>query len=190
MNDIQFQEGIISHYNYLFSFAFKLTHNKQDAEDVVQQVCFKAWKKRRLFTPGDDAEQSLKNWLSTITYNESITFLINRGKKHLMELRERPDIGGLSNLYVNEKGQIDYCDMQLSDKLIKTLELVHPMFLTPFLLSVLGELTYEEISKVLHINKGTIRSRISRAREYLREAFLFGTKRQSSPRRRPKLKED
>ena len=61
---------------------------------------------------------------------------------------------------------------EFSDDLQKALNKLKPEFREVLLLVVVGEMTHEEVSKILNVPMGTILSRISRARLYLRKELM------------------
>jgi RNA polymerase sigma-70 factor (ECF subfamily) len=58
----------------VYSFALKITSNKDDAEDVAQEAFFKAWRNLKKYDPS----YNFKSWIFTITHNCSIDLLRKR----------------------------------------------------------------------------------------------------------------
>ena len=168
----RFQDGDINAYNELvnrykdrlLNFVFRYFNNREQAEDVVQETLIK------LYTHASYYKNIAKfsTWLYTIAKNNALTEL--RKNK-----RKRTD-----SLWTNEGKPIDI--ETKGDSLEKT---VHNEIAVEALNRYLGEipenfriavvlrdfqeLSYEEISKILEIPIGTIKSRINRGRIQLSE---------------------
>jgi len=158
------QSQFLSLYNTnssaLMNFALKLTKNRYEAEDLVQETALKAFKNGHTFNEGS----SFKSWAFTILKNTFIT-KYNRKKKrgvvnapiedftYAIESKNTINNGAMSRLKI---GEINNCIENLSYK-----------SKMPFLLHVEGY-QYNEISQSLNIPIGTVKSRINFARKKLK----------------------
>ncbi|MGY8808753.1 MAG: RNA polymerase sigma factor [Fidelibacterota bacterium] len=168
----RFQDGDINAYNELvdrykdrlLNFVFRYFNNREQAEDVVQETLIK------LYTHASYYKNIAKfsTWLYTIAKNNALTEL--RKNK-----RKRTD-----SLWTNEGKPIDL--ETKGDSLEKTvhneiavealnryLDEIPENFRIAVVLRDFQELSYEEISKILEIPIGTIKSRINRGRIQLSE---------------------
>ena len=168
----RFQDGDINAYNELvdrykdrlLNFVFRYFNNREQAEDVVQETLIK------LYTHASYYKNIAKfsTWLYTIAKNNALTEL--RKNK-----RKRTD-----SLWTNEGKPIDI--ETKGDSLEKTvhneiavealkryLDEIPENFRIAVVLRDFQELSYEEISKILEIPIGTIKSRINRGRIQLSE---------------------
>ena len=168
----RFQDGDINAYNELvdrykdrlLNFVFRYFNNREQAEDVVQETLIK------LYTHASYYKNIAKfsTWLYTIAKNNALTEL--RKNK-----RKRTD-----SLWTNEGKPIDI--ETKGDSLEKTvhneiavealnryLDEIPENFRIAVILRDFQELSYEEISKILEIPIGTIKSRINRGRIQLSE---------------------
>ena len=132
----------------LHGLAFKMTGNRQDALDIVQESFIKAygnWEKFR----GDSA---VSTWFYRITLNLSYDFLKKRSRANILPVekdfedkRVVPD-----DRRVMESDRIE--------KIRKEIENLTPKQKSIFILKSYDELTYKEIAKIMHSSVGTIKA--------------------------------
>ena len=154
----------VSHFNkleaFLFAFAVRLTKDETDAQDLVQETAYKAFKYRKLYQP----HTNLRAWLITIMRN---TFINNyRKKKRRQTLNDRT-----TNDYFIDSGNRTVVNLGESNVTVEELEQmidrVEDWARIPFLMYYQGY-KYEEIANELDIPLGTVKSRIFFARKKLR----------------------
>ena len=166
----RFEDAALRHLEAVYRFAFYLTRNEDEAQDLAQDTFTLAFQGFRKFR-GKDA----KTWLLQIARNA----WIDRVRKK----RRGPDLSALDDiahgLAAPEKGierwtswAIDgegvFYDL-FGDEVNRHIAQLPSEFRIALLLCDIEELSYREISEVLGCPVGTVRSRISRAREELRE---------------------
>jgi len=134
-----------------------LTGDAALCEDIAQEVFFTAYRKLASF---DGSRSKFSTWLFTIARNKSINALRERKVFHtLPEEIEEQD----SSITLEEKESFAQLDKKL-DELPAKLKRV-------FVLAEIDELAHEDIAEIENASVGTIRTRISRAKEKLRAAF-------------------
>jgi RNA polymerase sigma-70 factor (ECF subfamily) len=144
-------------------YARVLTGDVNRADDLVQETLARAWEKRRLWAAGSD----LRAWLFTIMHNVFVN-------QRAMALREKMQVS-LDGGEADAAWQIPVRAGQYTR--VELTELMEHVGRLPvdqrevLLLAAVEELRYEEISIALGIPIGTVMSRLSRAREKLRNAF-------------------
>lgn len=156
MLSIQFESVFKQHAQALSSFAYKLTKNKMDADDLVQETAIKAYSNFEKFKP----ESNFKNWSFTILKNTFISKYRARKRKNIvslpveeLEYAIKPDINFDKNVEETQTMKyLTYCLNSLSEKSKK-----------PFKMYLKGY-QYDEISVYLDIPLGTVKSRIYAAR--------------------------
>ena len=160
MTNQQFVTEIDQLENILFSFALRLTRNYEDAQDLVQETTFRAYKHRNSFAMGTN----FKGWLSTIMRNT----YINRYRK--MKNRKQVSEPVENYLYAVENKSATAnggeANMHLQE-LQRKLGLINEIYRVPFLMFYRGY-EYKEISRHLNIPVGTVKSRIFLARKKLK----------------------
>jgi RNA polymerase sigma-70 factor, ECF subfamily len=138
----------------LRAFAWSLSHNSADADDLVQETLIKAWANREKFEPGTN----LRAWLFTILRNTYYTAL---AKKR----REVADEDGKHAAALSSAPTQDWSvAMRALQAALQRLPAEHREALV--LVGAAG-LTYEEAAEICGCALGTIKSRVNRARAKL-----------------------
>ncbi len=168
----KFEVAALSHLGAVFRFAVYLTKNEIDAEDLAQDAFVQALRKYELFRPGTD----LKAWLFRITRNLYIDQL--RRKKLSPQATDLADQIGDDKFHAPEtwssvqmmtKDDEESFYELFGDEVRKFLQELPDTFRLALLLCDVEGLSYDEIGVALDCPVGTVRSRISRARQHLRE---------------------
>ena len=167
-----FQSGDINAYNELverykerlFNFVLRYFNNKEQAEDVVQDTLIK------LYTHASYYKNVAKfsTWIFTIAKNNALTELRKNKRKRTESLWTEDgnplDINSKEQS-LNQKTHNEFAINQLN----KFLDEIPENFRMAVVLRDFQELSYDEISKILEIPIGTIKSRINRGRIQLAE---------------------
>jgi RNA polymerase sigma-70 factor (ECF subfamily) len=160
-----FEELAVPLFDRLYNFAHWLTHNREEAEDLVQETYAKALKGFSSFRLGTN----FRAWMFRILRN---TFLTSRtGLRATMTLsldseEEKPALAVQDD--TPETIVIERSNRQQVQTAIDALP-VH--FREILLLCEVEEMSYQEIAETLSIPLGTVMSRLSRARKTLRDAL-------------------
>lgn len=163
-----FEKELFPHMDALKTFAFHLTYNDAEAEDLVQETYLKAHKFIDKYVEGTNA----KAWLFKILKNAYINEYRKKSK--------RPRTLDFEELFIKDEGEgtitKGYDDLrndlyhnEMGDEVTMALNLLPSDFRTVILLCDIEGFTYEEISKILDLPIGTVRSRLFRARNMLKE---------------------
>ena len=157
---MQFMKQFSSFQDKLFSFALRLTHNQEDARDLMQETALRAYGNRDKFKVGTN----FKGWLTTIMRN---TFINNyrREKKRKM-VNEPLDtfLFAIENRNTVSNDAFSQLPMQELEGLF---EEIGEAYSTPFLMFYRGY-HYDEIAEYMQIPMGTVKSRIFFARKKLK----------------------
>lgn len=148
------QELVDCHYAVLYRYAFRLTGNTADAEDITQQTFLTAQRKlNQLRNP-----ESSRGWLFAIARNI-----------FLRSLRDQPSAPHLSLESVGElstdlpaEGSVD------SERLQAVLQELPEEFRTPLILYYFKEFSYKGIARQMDLPLGTVMSRLARGKAFLR----------------------
>lgn len=157
----------------IFSVALKVVRDRDQAEDVAQEACLKIYNGLAKFK----GDSSLKTWIYRITVNAGLDHL-----RKLRQLKENPNIAFEDKEVDWEDSSpslYDFIEEEDLKQLVREKVLELPLeYRLPLLLRDAEELTYEEISQVLNLPLGTVKSRIHRSRIVLRNLLLadLGTK--------------
>ena len=156
------EEVAREHGRFLYSVAYRLTGNHDDAQDLVQEVLLRVRRGLTTFTPG-----SLEGWLSRITTNAFLDEVRKRKRRPLDVVADLPDavVGG------DGDPEVALASVRLPDEVQQALAALPPDFRAPVVLCDVVGLDYAEIADTLAIPPGTVRSRIHRGRALLRKAL-------------------
>ena len=169
---LRFQEGDINAYNELvkrykdrlLNFVIRYFNNVEQAEDVVQDTLIK------LYTHASYYKNVAKfsTWIFTIAKNNALTELRKNKRKKTDSLWT--DDGQVIDINSKEESLDSKVQNEIAiDQLNKFLDEIPENFRMAVVLRDFQELSYEEISKILEIPIGTIKSRINRGRIQLAE---------------------
>lgn len=161
-----FSKHLQTNTQQLLSFAFSLTKNNSDAEDLYQDTVFLALKNKDKFSTGTN----FVAWLKTIMRN---TFINNyRKQKRFQKILSK----GVGGYFFGRKAAENTTENDINvQEIEKLIEGIDERFKTPFLMYFTG-FSYEEISEELGLPMGTVKSRIFFARKHLKVSYtdLFG----------------
>ncbi|MCJ2089930.1 sigma-70 family RNA polymerase sigma factor [Methylobacterium sp. E-005] len=149
-----FRDDLIGLVPRLRRYALSLTFDGNEADDLVQFTLLKAWEHRGRFQPGT----SLVAWLFTILRN---TFINGRRKRS----REVPDPDGTYASLLSEPARQDQT-LNLRD-LQAAIDRLEPTHREALMLVAVDGLPYEAAASVIGCPTGTVKSRVSRARDRL-----------------------
>ena len=165
-----FNNEFMVHIDALYNFAFKLTLDEDEAKDLLQDTCMKAFRFIDSFEKGTNA----KAWLFRILKKNFINDYRKKSKTPGMV-----DYQEVETYYNSEDGESPVeitTDLRsetikgmLGDEITNALNSMDVDFRTVIILCDLEGFKYEEMAKILDIPIGTVRSRLHRARNILKE---------------------
>ena len=182
---LRFQQGdelayveLVNRYrNRLMNFVFRFVGSFEEAEDIVQDTFVKLYQKKDYYRP----ISAFSTWIFTIASNLAKTELRKRKRRKVSYLSqigiEEKDFDIPVEDTTDEETVGEYTESQIQDA-IQSLQL---HFRTALILRDIEELSYEEISKILDVPLGTIKSRINRARLQLQEKLKHVYKDRRTP---------
>jgi RNA polymerase sigma-70 factor (ECF subfamily) len=153
-----FEQIVDAHYQGLYRFALSMCRREATAQDLVQQT-FLQWAKK-----GHTLRETskVKTWLFTTIYREWLA-MARKEKKH-EEVEFEPDLHGATQN--DDPGEEPRFDALM---LNSALEQLDAAYRAPLVLFYLKELSYRDIAETLELPIGTVMSRLSRAKDKLRE---------------------
>lgn len=147
--------ALISEMDHLRKFALRLTRNVADAEDLLHSTMVRALEKRHLFTEGS----SLFKWTSKIMFN---LFVSDYRRKSAFETQYDPEI------YIEKESVEAVQESELEFKRVcEAMESLSDDHREILVMVCVKGMAYAEVAEELDIPVGTVRSRLSRARESL-----------------------
>ena len=180
----QFTADAMQYAPQLFSTALRMTRNRSDAEDLVQETYIKGWRSFHTFQEGTN----LRAWLFRIMTNTYINkYNAQKRKGTEVELDDVEELflykrlGSIDQSQLSSSAEDQMLELFTDDEVKNALEELPDDFRIPVLLSDVDGFSYKEISKMLEIPIGTVMSRLHRGRkamqkmlyEYARERGLI-----------------
>jgi RNA polymerase sigma-70 factor (ECF subfamily) len=150
------------HGRFLYTVAFRLTGNHDDAQDLVQEVLLRVRRGLATYQPG-----SLEGWLSRITTNAFLDEVRRRKRRPLDVVADLPE----RTLGVDADPDETIAKTRLPDDVQAALSALPDDFRAAVVLCDVVGLDYAEIAESLAIPPGTVRSRIHRGRALLRKSL-------------------
>ncbi len=169
-----FEAGVLAQLDSLYRTALRMTSNRQEAEDLVQETMLKAFRFAHTYQPGTN----LRAWLFRILN----TSAINRYRKQAAHPTPTPlpdgeefylynQIRDLSGQELSAGAEEEVLSKYLDEDVFKALNDLPPNFRMAVILADIEGLSYKEIAEALQIPIGTVMSRISRARRQLQQSL-------------------
>ena len=156
----------------IFQLAFRYVKNREDAEEVVQDVLLKVFRKIDAFR-GDSA---LSSWIYRITFNTAMSRLRHTRAARMAEVPEIPSAtaGDMAPRAYEPADWSNLADeamlrRQMRERLFEAVDELPAIYRAPVILRDLKGLTTEEASSRLQVKDQTLKSRLHRGRLLLRE---------------------
>lgn len=153
-------ELVRQHADRVYRLAYRLSGNQHDAEDLTQETFIRVFRSVQNYQPG-----TFEGWLHRITTNLFLDMVRRRGRIRMEALPDDYDRVPADD---PNPEQI-YHDSRLGPDLQAALDSLPPEFRAAVVLCDIEGLSYEEIGATLGVKLGTVRSRIHRGRQALRE---------------------
>lgn len=146
----------------IYNIAYRFMRNEYDAQDAAQDAIIKMFTNIKKFS----FQAAFSTWMYRVTANTCLDLL----------RKKKPDTGieEYERYAVSREGNpdADTINKELGDSIKKAINLLPEKYVPIIILKDVEGLKYEEIAQVLDISVGTVKSRISRAREKLRDILI------------------
>ena len=161
-------EALVERYQkQVYNLALRMVNNESDAEDLAQEAFIRAWRGLGSF----QFTSQFSTWLYRLTSNICIDFL---------RAQKRRKVVSLTMLRDEEDSQWDLPDSdplpeqqmiaaQEREALSRAFAALDPEFRQVLTLRIVNGCSYQQIGQILGVAEGTVKSRLSRAREQLRK---------------------
>lgn len=154
------EDLVAEHADRVYRLAFRLSGNQHDAEDLTQETFIRVFRSLNKYQAG-----TFEGWLHRITTNLFLD-MVRRRAKIRMEALET----GYERISADTPDpQQAYADASLDPDLQQALDALAPEFRAAVVLCDIEGLSYEEIAATMGVKMGTVRSRIHRGRQGIRE---------------------
>ncbi len=153
-------ELVRQHADRVYRLAYRLSGNQHDAEDLTQDTFIRVFRSVRNYQPG-----TFEGWLHRITTNLFLDMVRRRARIRMEALPDDYDRVPADGPNPEQL----YHDSRLGPDLQAALDSLPPEFRAAVVLCDVEGLSYEEIGATLGVKLGTVRSRIHRGRQALRD---------------------
>lgn len=170
----EFTDDAMQYAPQLFSTALRMTRNRADAEDLVQETFMKGWRAYDSYQQGTN----LRAWLFRIMTNTFINkYNAQQRRPTETELDEVEEmylfrrLGAFDQSKMNQSAEDQMLELFTDDEVKKAIEELPETFRLPVLLSDVDGFSYKEISEMLEIPIGTVMSRLHRGRKAMQKGL-------------------
>lgn len=161
-----FERRMSDSYRQAFNMAYRLTSNRAEAEDLLQETYVRAY---RFFHRYDD-NLPFTSWLYRIMTNIHIDAVRRHSRLRTVSIDQTGTDSGQAWELADEQSRSDSSLMedQLDEPFQLGLKAMTPEFRMAVILADIEGMSYEEIALIMETSVGTVRSRIHRGRKQLR----------------------
>ena len=153
------EQFLLPYRDKVYRFVLRMVGNEMDAEDIMQELAIRIWKRREAFKVLENPEA----WCMTVVRNLAVDKLRNRKKRQYIEVTEAYDVSDNNR---------DPYEQVVAEDMMETLrkwmnQLPENQRMTLHLREVEG-LTYQEIAEICDMSLEQVKSNIFRGRQALR----------------------
>jgi RNA polymerase sigma-70 factor (ECF subfamily) len=165
-----FQAEALQHLDAVYRYAYTLTRERSEAEDLTQDTFLQALRHWDQFRPGTNA----RAWLFTICRNLFLRQRERRAREEPMEAAALDGIAGAAQAFAapSDAGRALFDAPELGDVIRRELDKLPAEYREVVELSDLQDQSYADIAQVLGVPLGTVKSRLLRGRRLLQEALV------------------
>lgn len=166
-NRAQFEREALEQLDALYSFGLKLTHARDDAEDLVSDTLLRAFDRWEQYHLGTN----IRAWLFTILYH---SFVSRKRRIDAREVQPPDDAEGWAGF--EAVGEADpegrFYDSFLDAEITQAIDALPAEYREAVVLSDIHDLRYAEIARILGVPEGTVKSRLFRGRRILQKKLV------------------
>ena len=166
-----FEPLVVEHQTRVYRLALRLTGNEADAADAAQEAFIKAYTSLASFR----GESRFSVWLYRLTNNVCIDLLRRNRRETAVPLQSENEDGETAALEIPDE---TFSPERLAERAAdreavrRAIASLPPDCREILTLREIGGLRYDELAETLHLEPGTVRSRLNRARKRLADALL------------------
>lgn len=154
-----FNDTVLKYSDMVYRIAYSYCKNKEDAEDIYQNVFLKLLKTQKDF----EQEDYKKRWLIRVTVNECHSLFLSPWRKH------RKECENVEQLLEEQEAAIYEESKERESEVLAMLNGLSKRYRTVLYLYFYEEYSVKEIAEILNKKESTIRTQIMRGKEQLRE---------------------
>ena len=167
-----FEELILKHEKIVYNLALRMMNHSEDAKDISQEVFLKAYRSLSIF----DERSAFSTWIYRITHNTCIDEMRKRkGKQNYSLEEELENEEGSMQRQIADEGDTPEESLlreEQKSEILQALDSLSEEHKAAIVLRDVKGFSYEEIAEILEVSLGTVKSRISRARNQLKNEIL------------------
>ena len=170
-----FEQLVLCYQRGLYNVAFRISGNEADAADIVQETFLAAWRKIKEFR----GEAKLSTWLTSITVNQARTRWQQnrqkRGREESLDEAAEEKQGAPLQIASEQPSALELLERSVLRELLeRCIKALDQGFREVLVLRDMREMPYDEVGQVLGLREGTVKSRLFRAREAVRDCVTKG----------------
>lgn len=174
-----FGQLVLRYQRSLYNIALRISGNEADAAEIVQEALLSAWRKLADFR----GDAKLATWLTSITVNHARTCWQQnrqkRGREESLDCTVEEGYGVPLQIASKQPSALEHLEQsQLRELLERCINALDLGFREVLVLRDMRELAYDEVAQALGLREGTVKSRLFRAREAVRDCVTKGMVRQ------------
>ena len=166
-----FGQLVTANQAMVYSLAYRMTGNPEDAADLTQEAFLNAWRSLGTF----EGQSAFSTWIYRLTSNACIDFLRREKRRNSfsMTLEDEEDEDRQADLPDDRWSPQRELERQEAQEAVRQgLAALSPEHREVLILRELEGLSYAEIAQALDLEEGTVKSRIARARLSLRDFLI------------------
>lgn len=156
-----FEQLVCEYEKRVYNLALKMSRNPEDALDLSQDIFIRIYKSLPLFK----GDSSFSTWVYSIASNACIDYTRRERRKSRLEFLPLDE--AIPPPDFRYQPELEYEKTALRESISRALDELSPEHREIIVLRELNGLSYDEIADTLDIEHGTVKSRISRARQKL-----------------------
>ena len=185
-----YEELLTRFQQSVYALSLRLLNDEAEASDVVQEVFLKVFRNIGSFR----GQSSLKTWIYRITVNEAHNarrwFYRHRRREIELDVDPQEARNWSETIPDDSRSPFDVVfDHEQAVMIQAALDRINPVFRSAVVLRDIADLSYDEIAEILGVSLGTVKSRILRGREALREELNENARQRRPLRLVPKTAE-
>jgi len=161
-----FEDLVLANQKNVYNLALKMTGNEQDALDISQEAFLKAYRQLSSFR----AESKFSVWLYRLTHNLCVDLIRKRRREKVVPITYMDEDGEAVELELPDLRELPEAAairQELRETIDEGIAALGERHREVFVMREVTDLSYAEIAGTLGISEGTVKSRLSRARQNL-----------------------
>ena len=156
------------HIDALWRTAFRMTGHRDDADDLTQAACLKAYRSFPQFEPGSN----YRAWIFRILTNLCLDHLRRQARSTVVRSDvDRKILESGATMPREQEPDVQVLRSEIHSAVLRAMSQLTPEIRLVVALALLEDRTYKEIAEIVGCPVGTVRSRLSRGRQQLRRTL-------------------